>query len=151
MKRFVLLISLALLAGAVRSESRFTDLGDGTVRDSRTGLEWVKAPHSLDGNSGKRKWADAVYFCKKLSYASHKDWRFPTDKELESLVDRSQRGPALPAGHLFTGVKTNGYWSGTSCAGNTDNAWYVSMYGGDVDYGYKASYLYYVWPVRGGQ
>lgn len=150
MKRLVLLISLILLTGLTGCErQRFTDLGDGTVRDNRTGLEWVKAPHSLDGNGNRetQKWVDAVSFCKNLNYAGHEDWRLPSVDELESLVDRSQFYTALPAGHPFTGVPAC-CWSGTSYAYDTDSAWYVSMYGA-VGYGTKA-YNHSVWPVRGG-
>jgi hypothetical protein len=150
MKRLVLLISLILLTGLTGcGRQRFTDMGDGIVRDNRTGLEWVKSPHDLDGNNNQQKWADAVSLCKNLSYAGHKDWRLPSRDELESLV--AQHIPALPAGHPFIGVQGWYYWSGTSLANDKDLAWGVNMAEGFAMFGVKAYADRYVWPVRSGQ
>ncbi len=137
-----------LETGVAWPNPRFTDLSDGTVKDNLTGLEWVKAPHSLSGNSGRMKWISAIDFCNNLVYAGHSDWRLPSRKELMSLVDYGRCG--LPAGHPFAGVQYSHYWSGTSYAYYTDRAWYVYMGYGNVDYYYKTR-DYYVWPVRGGQ
>jgi hypothetical protein len=139
-----------LETGVAWPNPRFTDLGDGTVKDNLTGLEWVKAPHSLSGNSGTMVWNSAIDFCNSLVYAGHSDWRLPSRKELMSLVDYGRYSPALPAGHPFSGVQGNYYWSGTSYAGNTDGAWVVYMDYGSVN-GYYKTGNYYVWPVRGGQ
>ena len=53
-------------------------------------------------------------------------------------------------GDPFTGVQSDYYWSSTTYAGNTDNAWFVYLGDGDVGDGDKTD-TYYVWPVRGGQ
>jgi hypothetical protein len=139
-----------LETGTAWPNPRFTDLSDGTVKDNLTGLEWVKAPHSLSGNSGTMKWISAIDFCNNLVYAGHSDWRLPSIKELESLVNCGAYNPALPAGHPFAGVQNGLYWSGTSFAIDTDYAWLVGMYNGYVLYFNKSS-NFYVWPVRGGQ
>mgnify|MGYP001334055513 CR=1 FL=1 len=131
-------------------DSRFTDHGDGTVIDNRTGLEWVKAPHSLSGNAGTMVWTNAINFCNGLVYAGHSDWRLPSRTELLSLVDSTQNLPALPAGHPFSDVQSSHYWSSTLHADTTGFAWYVNM-----SYGYVSDYYtalsFYVWPVRGNQ
>jgi len=137
---------------------RFTDLGDGTVKDNLTGLEWVQAPHSLSENAGRTNWDSAVDFCNNLVYAGHSDWRLPSVKELESLVNYGNYNLALPAGHPFTDVQ-GGYWSGTSDASATEGiwtnlAWFVSMFDGYVECYFKKDALgifFCVWPVRGGQ
>ncbi len=77
-------------------------------------------------------------------------WRLPNRKELQSLVDRSRYNPALPSGHPFTGVQSFYYWSSSSFAYNTYNAWLVGMKYGYVDGSGKGNYSY-VWPVRAGQ
>ncbi|MEI7851747.1 MAG: DUF1566 domain-containing protein [Kiritimatiellales bacterium] len=136
-----------LETGTAWPNPRFTDLSDGTVKDNLTGLEWVQAPHALPSNSGTMVWNSAIDFCNNLVYAGHSDWRLPSIKELESLVDYGR--PEWPAGHPFAGVQDGDYWSGTSGAGTT-GSWYVFMSNGSVDSSDNSS-SYYVWPVRGGQ
>jgi len=45
-------------------------------------------------------------------------------------------------------VQSNNYWSSTTNAKNTDNAWNVNMNNGSV-YNYNKTNNKYVWPVRG--
>lgn len=144
-----------LETGVVWPNPRFTVLTTGTdvtVLDRLTGLEWVKSPHSLAGNSGTTNWNAAVDFCQNLVYAGQSDWRLPSIKELESLVNCGTYNPALPTGHPFAGVLSGLYWSGTSSADSTGVvAWSVDMYSGSViDHLNKANVVF-VWPVRGGQ
>ena len=129
---------------------RFTDLSDGTVRDTLTKLEWVKEPQALPGNSGTMSWKSATDSCSSLGFAGHSDWRLPSRNELESLVNCVSGNSALPDGSPFVGVKRVSYWSSTSGAFNTDYAWLVNMSNGYVNPNDK-TYSYYVWPVRGGQ
>ena len=137
---------------------RFTDNDNGTVTDNLTGLVWLK-----DANcDGAKGWAAAMAWVLTLkddntmcantqlndsSVAGQ--WRLPTIKELSSLVDAGKSNPALPSGHPFTGVQSNDYWSSTTSAANTSNAWIVYLYDGNVYAGDKASTVS-VWPVRGG-
>ncbi len=51
---------------------------------------------------------------------------------------------------VAAGVQNNNYWSGTSNANNTDNAWNVNMNNGNVNNNNKTNNNY-VWPVRGGE
>ena len=137
-------------SGNVAPISRFTDHGDGTVTDNQTGLEWVRSPQSLSGNSGTMVWTNAMQFCNELVYADHSDWRLPSRTELMGLVDCTQNSPALPAGHPFA-VQNSHYWSSsTTQSNNTGFAWFVNMH-----YGYESDYYtalsFYVWPVRGKQ
>ncbi len=140
-----------LETGLAWPNPRFTDLGSGTIQDNLTGLEWVKAPHSLSGNSGATTWNGAIDRCNNLVYAGHSDWRLPSIKELESLVNCGTYYPVLSAGHPFAGVRYYYYWSGTSHANFTDGAWVVSMGDGYVYNSSKANGYNDVWPVRGGQ
>jgi len=52
--------------------------------------------------------------------------------------------------NAFSGVVSNNYWSSTTNAGNTDNAWNVNLNNGNVNNDSKTSNTNYVWPVRGG-
>ncbi len=79
------------------------------------------------------------------------DWRLPNRRELRSLADYELFTPALPLGHPFTQVQSSGYWSSTSYAYGTGDAWLVHFYFGAVIPDNKAGSDYYVWPVRSGQ
>jgi hypothetical protein len=66
----------------------FSDNGDGTVTDSATGLMWTQS----DDGTGL-VWEDALSYAEGLDFASYDDWRLPTAKELQSILDYS-RSPA---------------------------------------------------------
>ena len=48
-------------------------------------------------------------------------------------------------------MQANNYWSSTSNANNTDNAWIVNMWNGNVNNDNKSNNNNYVWPVRSGE
>ncbi len=58
------------------------DLGDGTIADHATGLQWMQ-DDSVDGMD----WAGALAYCEDLDSAGYGDWRLPDAKELQSIVD----------------------------------------------------------------
>lgn len=141
-----------LEAGLEWPGPRFTDNTDGTVADNLTGLEWVLAPHSLIGNGSVLNWNTSIDFCKNLTYATHMDWRLPTRRELASLLDYGEQSPALSAGHPFSGIQNNLYWSSTAESASSPAGYYmwsVHLGLGSVDRFHK-SLNYYVWPVRNG-
>ena len=121
-------------------------MGDAAVLDKETGLVWAKNANIA---SGAKTWQDAINYCRNLNIGGRIGWRLPTVEELSSLVDESQSNPALPTGHPFDNVRSGNYWSSSTYAGNTSDAWFVFMSNGLVDY-YTKSYSNYVWPVRGG-
>ena len=137
---------------------RFTDNNNGTVTDNLTGLMWMQnadAGNDCGGtDTGTENWATALSSAAACNasggYAGYTDWRLPNVNELLSLIDRGQSSPALPSSHPFTGVQSStAYWSSTTFAGGTGNAWYVYLDDGRVITSDKAITLY-VWPVRGG-
>jgi len=144
----------ALQKGVALPSPRFTDNGNGTVKDNLTGLIWLKNANPC----GTKTWADAIAYCNSLASgtAGLTDgsvagaWRLPNVKELQSLIDFGRYNLALPSGHPFTGVQSFFYWSGTSHADYADYAWIVDVSSGYVDFGVKSSYSTYVWPVRSG-
>lgn len=120
-------------------------------RDTRTGLYWsdcydatsgggscdtrsnsfaldgviVDADDGLDAEGGL-----AVDFCEALSLdadgdgVDETDWYLPSQKELmQSYINGSANNIPNPAYY---------YWSSTEGYGNTSNAWYVYLYGGNA-------------------
>lgn len=155
----------AIRAGAAWPEPRFTNNGNGTVTDNLTGLIWLRNANCEDAageitkTGGFLNWADSLTWSNNL--ASGKcgladgsqagQWRLPSIRELKSLIDRSKNYPAaLPAGHPFTNIQTDRYWSSSTYVHSTDRAWSVQMVDGHLLHYNKAGSIY-VWPVRGGQ
>jgi hypothetical protein len=133
---------------------RFIDNNDGTITDTKTGLIWVKNPHTdlPDKFKERMTWKDAIQACKDLVCAGKKDWRLPTVEELRELVDYTRgKGdePAIDA-KFFPDTKTAWYWTATQVAWNTDFAWSVGFTSGNVICGPKATNAY-VRPVRSSQ
>jgi hypothetical protein len=143
---------------------RFITSTTGIVTDTLTGLVWLQNANcqfffafDLTG-SNNRAWVSALTsadslasgFCGLTDGSSAGDWRLPNVRELQSLIDYGEFGPALPDGHPFTGVLSNYYWSSTTYTNTTSYAWDVVLTNGFVRYDPKSN-AQYVWPVRGGQ
>ena len=122
------------------------------VLDRETGLVWEKSPDSGPDPSGF-VWLNALGHCNTLTVGNRKGWRLPTIQELASLIDASVPFPgSLPPGHPFMNVQSSFgsfYWSATTNANNTDNAWDVNFNNGDVNNDDKTNNNF-VWCVRGG-
>ncbi len=146
-----------LQRGVKWPDPRFTDNGDGTVKDHLTGLVWTKdanIPRSSSCNLYNYEltnWQGALDFVVCLNtnhFLGFNDWRLPNGKELLSLSDYSMYNPALLTGHPFLNVAHYYYLSSTTAGDNTD-AWAVGMEGGYLASLGKYNYAN-VWPVRGG-
>jgi hypothetical protein len=122
---------------------RFVDGGDGTVRDTLTGLTWLKRADAFDGLA----WPDALAAIAALGNgqfgladgSAPGDWRLPNRAELLSLGDRAMNNHAdffdqtyrtwagalfQPA--IFQGFQVAGYyWTSTTDAADASRAWTV--------------------------
>ena len=100
----------------------FIDNGDGTITDNATGLMWQQ-----DDDGTARDWEESLEYAEGLDFADHDDWRLPSSKELQGIVDytRSPATTSSPAiDPLFgcTEIKDAGgnmgqypyYWSGST-------------------------------------
>ena len=140
--------------GIVWPDPRFTDIGDGTVRDNLTGLIWLKDETCYE----QKDWAAAIAFgnslaagqCNLADGSTAGQWRLPNIRELQSLVDYSTFNPALPPGHPFTYVGPSWHFSSTTNAASTNTAWVVEMYSGQVVIQQKTE-SHWVLYVRTGQ
>ena len=110
----------------------FHDNGDGTITDKATDLTWmqVDSGHLKAGrkHDGKLDWQEALAWAEGLGFAGHPDWRLPSAKELQSIVDYTRspdttRSPAIDPLFKVTAIKDEGgnanypfYWSSTTHA-----------------------------------
>jgi len=154
-------------APCVDKTKRYVDCGNGTVTDSETGLVWLKQSNCLssaDFEAAKKAVAGLKNGdCMLTDGSSPGDWRLPTQKEWETMMDKALMlgcsGPTLTndagTGCLsagpssFTGVEADYFWSSTTLEGQ-DRAYF-----GDIDHGHLLNGAFTtslrVWPVRGGQ
>jgi hypothetical protein len=86
----------------------FTDNGDGTVTDRVANLMWIQ---QTDGN--KRDWEASIQYCEDLVFASHDDWKLPSNKELSSTVDLRKQKPAIDTEFFPDTDYKAYYWSRT--------------------------------------
>jgi len=149
-----------VMAGQPAPSPRFT-AADGTVTDNLTGLVWLQNANCKDTvggvvkGSGFLTWTNALSWSNSLASGKcgltddsvANQWRLPTRKELQTILDHSQYNPAVPANHPFSNVQTSSYWSSTTYAYSTTFAWFVILIDGSVDYASKTD-TRYVWPVR---
>ncbi|MDD1679597.1 MAG: DUF1566 domain-containing protein [Methanomicrobiales archaeon] len=139
---------------AIKNGVRFIDNKNGTITDTKTGLTWIKNPHTdlPKKFKGEMKWQEAIDACKELNFAGHKDWRSPTAEELISIIDWTKgagNDPTIDTA-FFPDTKPSWYWTITPCPWSADNARIVGFYSGDVHYCDKGI-IYYVRPVRSSQ
>jgi hypothetical protein len=125
-----------------------TGAESGCITDNLTGLMW-----DLSGNisGGGVNWTQALSDCDNHNLGGYTDWRLPNIHELESLINAEETDPALWLnGQGFSSVIGDSYWSSTTYAPNTDNAWTCYMRTGYPLYGDKIANCY-VLVVRAGQ
>lgn len=127
------------------------NMSSAAVLDRETGLVWERAP-----SPDPVAYRAALVRCNEfVTIGNRLGWRLPTVQELATLIDPTQRSPALPPGHPFIDVQFDGYYFTVTADGrNTDNKWVVSFANeGDLSNGINGNQdqLRFVWCVRGGQ
>lgn len=118
---------------------------DETITDTVNNLIWQKCNMGQTGTtcSGGRttaNWANSISYCDTLSIGGNSNWRLPTKPELATLVS----GSISPTTHTIFASYTiaNNYWSSTTYAPNTPNAWFVYFNNGLVNVINKTSNVY---------
>lgn len=115
-------------------------MGTSTWHDPKTGLHW-----QCD-SPGEMSWHAACQYARALDLDGKTDWRLPTVKELESLLDRRYYRPVMRAEVPFRDELN--YWSQTTFGPDKKNAWIV-MFDGAYVLSYYKTNAYRVRCVRG--
>jgi len=102
----------------------FHNNGDNTITDRATGLMWTK-----DDSKTGMNWEQALAWAQEMNakkYLGYSDWRLPSAKELQTIVDYSRQtevthSPAINPVFNVTSIKNEAgvidypyYWTGTS-------------------------------------
>ncbi len=114
------------------SQPSYTDNGNGTITDNRTGLIWLKDPEATVVNS-TYTWTNAIAACETLSYV-YNDWRLPNIRELESIVDYGTAASAKINATYFPNTQGDYYLSSTTYTPNTASVWFVLFSNGYVSF-----------------
>lgn len=147
-----------LLAG------RYQDLGNGTLIDVTTGLQWMRCAlgqvwekQTCAGEAERFQWSAALSAAERLGrdggYAGHADWRVPTIEELRSLICCTSGQPRVwnETGEecqgdferptldrdAFPQAPSASFWSASPDASDPSYAWLVYFSNGFVNYGLK--------------
>ena len=123
----------------------FQDNKDGTVTDQATGLMWQQNDSGVGMDWEKaHTYADAQ---NKANFLGHNDWRLPTNKELQTLVDYTRSpgatdparvGPSIDPLFSCTAITNEAgrpdfpwYWTSISARAKANepdtSAWYVAF------------------------
>ena len=124
------MIGLSLLqADYIRNDTK------EVVLDTTTNLMWQ------DDTSPAMNWTGAIGYCEALTLGGFSDWRLPNFNELYMIADRTTHSPAISP--VFTNVVSSNYWSSTTYAASTINAWFVDFLNGN-DAAFRKTNIYYV-------
>jgi hypothetical protein len=116
---------------------------DGCTLDANLSLMWSPSCPQIPG-------ASCAAYATQARFGGYADWRMPTVKELESIIDFSHLNPAVDPTY-FPGTQADIYWSGTTDASSNPfgySTWYVDFSNGAVSRT-PSSNSHYVRLVRG--
>jgi hypothetical protein len=137
--------------------ARFTDNRDGTVKDNKTGLTWLKDMNCF----GEVNWEQSLIHANTLNSgecgledgSNEGDWRLPNANELQSLTDRRFSSPAITNPHPFINydplIGNFYFWTSTTKEDMTTHAFLIDLEKSDMLFRNKV-YLNRTLPVIGG-
>lgn len=147
--------------------SDFAINGDGTVKHIKTGLMWKQCAEGLSttttacdtgyamngGNASSMNW-DAALNAVVAPFAGYSDWRLPSQKELQSIVESGCHTPSINETAFPATPSDKAFWSSTSFTTSGSPlvaAWGVTFLVGSFSYAPTKSTTNYVRLVRSGQ
>ncbi len=95
------------------------------VFDINRNLIWQDNPEVMRNQS---TFSEAKIYCKSLLLNGFSDWRVPTIKELQTIVDITKAKPAIYDQFRF--IEPTSYWSSNEDITNPGYGWYVGFKSG---------------------
>lgn len=128
------------------------------MSDTKTGLTWKKCSEGQSGvdcrigTATTYTWQGALQQAQRVNnnggFAGYKNWRLPSIKELNSIVEEQCSEPSINLA-VFPESQNNAYWSSSPDADSSSYAWLVFFFGGNSYLNLKSS-NYFVRLVREG-
>ena len=88
-----------------------------TVIDNNTGLEWDRTVRT-------KSWGESVTSCEELGFGGYTDWRLPTVKEWQTIIDYGKLNPAFNTDYFN---ETSGwFWTNNESLADGNKAWWIS-------------------------
>ena len=138
------LLAAMLVLGTAQAANRFTASSNGqTITDSQTGLVWSRCSAGQTWTGSTCSGTATTYtHAQALAYAATQTgWRLPNVKELNSLVDRDSRNPAINSA-TFPSTPAEPYWTASPVVSGPDGAWLVYFSYGYVSYSSRDTKLH---------
>ena len=116
------------ISGQSVENHSFTDSGDGTVKDNKSGLVWQKCSRgqnndsTCSGTATTANWTNALTYCSGLGLAG-KTWRLPTIIELMSILDFNKSTTPIVNTSVFPNTVSNAYSSSTTFFSVASSSW----------------------------
>lgn len=95
------------------------------VIDIQRNLMWQD---NIEVTQNLTTFSEAKNYCKGLMINNFTDWRLPSIKELQSIVDIKKSNPAI--NDQFKFCEPTSYWSNSQDLTNKNHAWYVGFKAG---------------------
>ena len=95
---------------------------ENVVIDIKKNLMWQD---NIDNIQYTSNWTLAKEYCSSLTLNGYTDWKLPTIKELQQIVDINKAKPAVNDQFKFT--EPSSYWSNSQDLTNKNYAWYVGF------------------------
>ncbi|TGK03351.1 DUF1566 domain-containing protein [Leptospira selangorensis] len=108
------------VSGPKTPNASFTDLGDGTLQETNTGLIIKKCAYgqaddsTCTGAASPLNWQQALDYCNNLNFASRTDWRLPSHRESFFISEPSIGNSNLPLSLFPNSIQASIAWTGTT-------------------------------------
>ena len=122
MKNVILIVLISSVFFVSGCTKKFIGGDDNVFADPATGLIWQTT-------DTKKDWEGAIAYCEELDYANHQDWRLPSIRALETIVEITGPGIAIDL-VAFPQTKPSHYWSATTYEGRDGAAYAIDFSNG---------------------
>jgi len=114
-----------LIVNIINAEEKNQDTyvkSENIVININKNLMWQDNQDTLVYTSN---WTLAKEYCKTLSLNGYTDWKLPTIKVLQEIVDITKFNPAINTNFKY--IQPSSYWSSSADMKYKGNAWYVGF------------------------